>query len=388
MLLLIFGVGLLWLDLANLLTHRRISVGLLKPNLLRYNDYMAECARTLRSTNEFASDSLIGRLISLRRIDDLINETLNGEEVVDLSLADPRISMNMRGLESQLYEWRRENNSDGTERSKPHAHPFLLYLTMSVALELSYAFTDMQLHAVALRPSSHDYQHQSSSTDQLNALLATLEAGKRFLDTLLALPVTQYHLFNFSEWMRLPAVVITMSRLCIPSDVLNAAQWDVKAAQDRVRLDLYLDSLCYRMQDLTTFDKPKQPHIDFWFAMKMIMDMTRKWYCRKIEESSKTSSASQPTPPHLPTPDTLSHIQFGDVVGSLPSENNSAFDMHVDSFGTIDVNEPHAGSTGGFRGPLDSIFEAGLDMGQFVDMGVWGHETYEALGFGGGGMGF
>ena len=48
---------------------------------------------------------------------------------------------------------------------------------------------------------------------------------------------------------------MTIARLCMPADAHTAAGWDVKAAQERVRLDLCLESFCYRMQGLSTFGK-------------------------------------------------------------------------------------------------------------------------------------
>lgn len=90
----------------------------MKPNLLKYNDYMVECGRRLRQDREYASDDLIGRLISLRRIDDQISETFNSEEALDLPITDSRIAMNLRFVETLLDEWRRDNNTENFKRSK------------------------------------------------------------------------------------------------------------------------------------------------------------------------------------------------------------------------------------------------------------------------------
>jgi hypothetical protein len=90
----------------------------MKPNMLTYNGYMAECGRRLKQDYEYSSDEIIVRLISLRRLEDQINGTFNTEEAINLPISDSRIAMNLRFMESQLEEWRRDNNNDSMSRSK------------------------------------------------------------------------------------------------------------------------------------------------------------------------------------------------------------------------------------------------------------------------------
>jgi hypothetical protein len=99
-----------------MLSSRSISVSLLKPNMLKYSDYMAECERELREEREFPSDESLGRLISLRRLDDQIHELFNSDEVIDLPFTDSRITMNLRFMENQLEDWRRANYSSDNNR--------------------------------------------------------------------------------------------------------------------------------------------------------------------------------------------------------------------------------------------------------------------------------
>lgn len=69
---------------------------------------MAECGKRLRDDREYPTDENIGRLISLRRIDDQIHDTFNAEEACELPVTDSRILMNLRFMKNQLEEWRRE----------------------------------------------------------------------------------------------------------------------------------------------------------------------------------------------------------------------------------------------------------------------------------------
>lgn len=249
----------------------------------------------------------------------------------------------------------------------------------------------MLLHSIALRPQPVSDLPVTASSTQLEALLSALEAGKRFLDGFLSFPAHEYNLFSFSEWMRLASVIMTVARLCMPTDAHIAASWDVTTAQERVRLELCLESLCYRMQSLSTYDKRSQPHVDFWHAMRFIIDLTRTWYIRKIRPKLPVDTSSQPTPsgtegfpaseksgPSSGTQSTPSTHQSGQPYTTLAGINHTA-DISLD----VGVNVEE-----GNEDPFAFLKDVDLDMEQFFDIGLWGDESYVGMGFGGGSMPF
>jgi hypothetical protein len=226
----------------------------------------------------------------------------------------------------------------------------------------------MLLHSVALRTSPNGEPSITTDSTQLSALLSALEAGKRFFDALLSFPVHEYHLISFVEWMRLPTVIMTVARLCIPTDTHLATGWDVKTAQDRVRLDLCIESLCYRMQQLSTYDKVKQPHPDFWYAMRFISDMTKSWYQKKINSatlSQHTSSVATGSERTGPSPGAL-----------LTPSTDPSCPMGIDMGFSMDAND--------YSDTLASLRDVDFDMEQLFDIGIWGDESYTSMGFGGG----
>jgi hypothetical protein len=357
----------------------RIGAGLQKPNLLKHTSYMTEWAQNLKNDREYASDETISHLIILRQLDDQVQDTLYSAAAIGLPLSDTRTLMHVRFLENQLDAWKRESQSAGAQRRELAQNTDVLDLLADTALvlSLSSSFTDMLLHSVALRaPTSEDSLPSVDST-QLNALLSTLEAGKRFLDALLSFPVDEYHLISFSEWMRLPTVIMTVARLCMPTDAHVAIGWDFQTAQERVRLDLCLESLCYRMQQLSTYDKSKQSHPDFWYAMRFINDLTKNWYMRKI----KSSTSSQFTPSG--GTGVTGSERSGPSAGAFPtpSSNSSLPNFGMDmGMGDYDV---HMGGHDD-RDPFAFMKDMDFDMEQFFDMGIWGDEGYNGMGFGGG----
>lgn len=194
---------------------------------------------------------------------------------------------------------------------------------------------------------------------KINALLSALEAGKRFLDALLSYPPHEYHIISFSEWMRLPTVIMTVAKLCIPSDAHVQAGWDVKAAQDRVRLDLCLESLCYRMQQLSTYDKVNQRSPDYWHAMRWINDVTKAWYIRRI----KPPASAQPTPSAI-----AGHAgseRSGLTPGTWPTPSTES-DFSTFGMGTGSMSMDT--TTEGGNDPCAFMKDPDFDMEQFFDM--------------------
>ena len=166
-------------------------------------------------------------------------------------------------------------------------------------MDLSYNFISMEVHSVGLYrdpSSSRDgIQLAPSSTDtfHLDLLISCLQAAKAYLDTLLAVSTTHYRLLSFVDWMRLPRVLAIICKLCIPSTTYTDIHWDYRTAQERVRVDLYLESLCYRMQSLTTFDNTSQPLPDFWILLKTLLERIWSWYMHRIRSSTEEAASAR-----------------------------------------------------------------------------------------------
>jgi hypothetical protein len=107
-----------YVPVPNALTLRRIGAGLQKPNLLKHTSHMTEWAQNLRNEREYDSDETISHLITLRQLDDQVQDTLYCDNAVDLPLSDARTLMHVRFLESQLDAWKRDSQDAGAQRCK------------------------------------------------------------------------------------------------------------------------------------------------------------------------------------------------------------------------------------------------------------------------------
>jgi hypothetical protein len=87
--------------------------------LLKHTSYMTEWAQKLRSEREYESDETICHLITLRQLDDQVQDSLFSGSAENLLLSDPRTLMHVRFLETQLDAWKRDILGAGAQRCKP-----------------------------------------------------------------------------------------------------------------------------------------------------------------------------------------------------------------------------------------------------------------------------
>jgi hypothetical protein len=95
------------------------GAGLQKPNLLKHTPYMTEWAQNLKHEREYDSDETISHLITLRQLDDQVQDTLYSDSAKELPLSDARTLMHVRFLENQLDTWKRDSQDAGAQRCKP-----------------------------------------------------------------------------------------------------------------------------------------------------------------------------------------------------------------------------------------------------------------------------
>jgi hypothetical protein len=79
---------------------------------------MTEWAQDLKVYGEFATDEVLGHLVSLRQLDDQVQDTLFTGASRDAGLTDARVVMHIRFLKTQLDTWKRDSEGVHCQRSK------------------------------------------------------------------------------------------------------------------------------------------------------------------------------------------------------------------------------------------------------------------------------
>lgn len=79
---------------------------------------MTRWAQELRDHGEFATDEVLEHLISLRQLDDEVQDTLFTGAGADARLTDARVVMHVRFLETRLEAWKRDSGGAKCKRSE------------------------------------------------------------------------------------------------------------------------------------------------------------------------------------------------------------------------------------------------------------------------------
>ncbi|KAF2169404.1 hypothetical protein M409DRAFT_52652 [Zasmidium cellare ATCC 36951] len=239
--------------------------------LLECRDYMHEWSRHLSENGEYDTDSVIELLIESRRISDMVHAQTYRNLTLPTTSGDQLLETFHFWI-SQCEGWKHQRGRREQAR----------------LLDLIRYSLETKLHKTLTSNLANDAR-QINNADrmyrQLSGLSSQLEAGKMFFDTLVAVSTDTTHLVSFAEWTTVPRMVMDMARLSMFSPS-HPPEWNVKEAQDRIRLNLYLDSLCFRMHNLTTYNPPEQPHPDYWTVMKEIMQAVNAWYVRKMKSGT------------------------------------------------------------------------------------------------------
>lgn len=80
-----------------------------------------------------------------------------------------------------------------------------------------------------------------------------------------------------------------------------------------------------------------------------------------------------------------------EATGTLPTPPDGPAQGPFTDFGSVDFSsmDMSAGvASEGEHDPFAFMKSADFDMEQFFDMGIWGDEAYQGMGFGGGGLPF
>lgn len=91
---------------------------------------MTEWAQELKREQEFATDEMLEQLISLRQLEDQVQESLFTGAVADAPMTDAHVLMHVRFLETQLDAWKRDNEGDPSQRRKSMIHFKAIRLTL------------------------------------------------------------------------------------------------------------------------------------------------------------------------------------------------------------------------------------------------------------------
>ncbi|KAI9676074.1 MAG: hypothetical protein M1817_000817 [Caeruleum heppii] len=358
------------------------SMSFNKPNNMRYSEYMISTAQSLADEEELTTDVALPSLIQLQHIAEEVSEMLRADDPAKVFAVsgDLRLRIYMKQFELQLQKCRQA--SLATKTTFPIlelAHHFVNIYLFEIGLYLepppleervnegyhssspsepatnpSAAPTPRStLSAAPPNTSTRTPNDPSFAATRLDILLHCFEATKAYLDHFLTLPLTHFRRYTVIDWIRLTYAIIVLSKLSRP--IPSLPHWNVQSVRDAAKLELYLESLCYRMQSITTCisattpdGAPSEP--DVFLAFKISFERMRNWFqARMAQPGGRSLGGSTTSNPPGPSGDEGSPLEVlrevhGGTEGGFgktpPALRNS--DDHHNARWPQEVNEGHA----------------------------------------------
>jgi hypothetical protein len=104
----------------------------------------------------------------------------------------------------------------------------------------------------------------------------------------IALPIAEYRNFSIVEWSRLIQTVVNLFTLC--STISKVPDLDPSVRHQSALFGIYLESLCYRMDELTNVGKSTQAAPDVFCMFKSVLRIVRDMYDEMIPGTSQGNS--------------------------------------------------------------------------------------------------
>ncbi|KFY62633.1 hypothetical protein V496_04491 [Pseudogymnoascus sp. VKM F-4515 (FW-2607)] len=255
-----------------------------KPNSIHYTEYMMQCAQSLSKDPEYETDTLILPLLQTQRL---------GDEFQDLLLPA-----------NHNY-----SSSSSLEQVQTHLRTFqakidkVLVDELSDCLPISLASHLTKVHAYEMGILSKGMVNKerlggedvASTSSQLDVMMACLESSRCFVETFLSFSLSEYPKLAVPQWWGLIGSVYILYVLSIGTPQLPL--WDVCVARDKVRLEIYLDLLCYRMQSITGSTAETPAGRDLYSLMGPIFAHVKASY-ERLKKLPQTVSSTDGEPVH------------------------------------------------------------------------------------------
>jgi hypothetical protein len=121
---------------------------------------------------------------------------------------------------------------------------------------------------------------------------------KRYFEYLLSTPTTFFCGFTVVQWSSIIHTIVVISRLSFPLSI--CWDWDGSFAKEHAPLCMYLDSLCYRMQNLSQakVSDSERNDIDAPMFFKLILDSVKNTFGERLSYAPPpyTASVGDPQP--------------------------------------------------------------------------------------------
>jgi hypothetical protein len=284
------------------------AVGWRRPNLIRWDSYMAECVQLLENSPEaLQSDAYLCQFIKCQRIAEEVGEEFQSASDVVINITDPHVQDKLKEFEKKLERWSDDvpPNSQ-TCKSAQGILPFP-YLYQIVILKMSEHVINMYMHEIALNVEeikavkdengssfgATDQPNRALSPAHIRGLSICLTSAEGIMESFLSLDITTIRGMPVMHFVRIAYAVVTLFKIHAlaghPSSELSKV-----IDKENIKLELYLDRLHEKFQVVAAGDKCRP-------ATKLIMALShiKSWIHRSKTCKSQHGASSDKQPQNV-----------------------------------------------------------------------------------------
>ncbi|KAI9650505.1 hypothetical protein NHQ30_000521 [Ciborinia camelliae] len=275
------------------------SMGLRRPNLIRWTSFMAESVDILENSPEAApTDKILCQWVRSQRIAEEVGIQFSMDDPgASISIADPKVQYALKGFEQELDKWSSSIPPEiQTPSLKLTEHVINLYMH-EVAMHVDHnveefkpPFTEETFHGASETPDILTSAHVAALSCCLTSIDGILETFLQFdVEVIRCLPVAHF--------VRVAYAVVVLIKMYFAAANPNGALGKV-FIKENIKVERYLDDLVEVFRAAAA-DERSRPAAKFL----MVLLMLKNWFHRQREGKSTPVHNIEPADPTKPAGD-------------------------------------------------------------------------------------
>ncbi|CZT03367.1 related to cercosporin resistance protein [Rhynchosporium graminicola] len=269
------------------------SMGLRRPNLIRWTPFMAECIGVLETSSEaLPSDKSFCQWIRSQHIaEDIGTQFSMDDPSATVSISDPKVQYALKGFEIELEKWVSqippEANSPSLQVTEHVVNLYMHEVAMHVdhnVEEFKPPFTD-----ALLRDAPANSEQITLTGSHIAALSICLKSIDGIFGNFLQFNVDVIRCLPVASFVRVAYAVVVLIKMYFAA-ATPGSHFGKVIDKDNMKVEQYLDGLVDLFRK-SAKDEKSRPSAKFL----MVLLMLKTWFHRQREEKGNNSNDAGPS---------------------------------------------------------------------------------------------
>lgn len=292
------------------------SMGLRRPNLIRWTSFMADCVEVLQhSPAALPSDKTLCEWVKSQQIAEEVGTQFSMDDPgATITIADPKVQYALKGFERELDKWSSQIQPESASPTlKMTEHLVNLYMheiAMHVDHNVEEFKTPFNEDAFRGNGDCHDIALTPAHIDALSVCLTSIDG---IFETFLKFDVDTVRCLPVANFVRVAYAVVVLIKMYFAAATPNSELGKV-INKDNMRVEQYLDGLVDIFK-ASAADEKSRPSAKFL----MVLLMLKTWFHRQRE--GKLPSTTMPLGESTPAPAAVMTSEAPETVNN-PSQKS------------------------------------------------------------------